>query len=324
MNFQLLIPSIGIFLTVVVGAAGLIYLAGGLAAKRTRDRLDGAILVGDGMGDDSHSIILRDMQLSSLPAFNTFLSQAKWARKLDRLLVQGGIGMRVGAFVLLMGVFGAVGALVVINVAHMPLLALPAGLLTGSLPFFWARYKKQKRTLSFEKLFPDALEMLTGALRAGLALPGAIQVVADESPDPVGQEFGILSEETRLGLNLNEALKKMAERIDSAELHLFITAVILQRGTGGNLAEILERTAFVIRDRFRILGDVRSLTAHARLSGFILGILPLVMAGIVLVVAPDYLRGLAEDPLGRYLIVGALVMQVIGFLVMRRIIQIKV
>jgi len=157
-----------------------------------------------------------------------------------------------------------------------------------------------------------------------MALNGAIQVVAEESPDPVGKEFAILFEENRLGLDMKEALRKLGERVDSAELNLFVTATILQRETGGNLVEVLEGTAAVIRDRFRILGDVRTLTAQARLSGMVLTVLPLVMAGIILTVAPDYLKGLMADPLGRYLIGLAVSLQVIGFFVMRRIVDIKV
>jgi tight adherence protein B len=166
--------------------------------------------------------------------------------------------------------------------------------------------------------------MLTGALRAGLALTGAIQVVAEESPDPVAQEFRVLFEENRLGLDMKDALKKLAGRVDSKELHLFVTAVILQRETGGNLAEILEQAAYVIRDRFRILGDVRTMTAQARMSGFVLFVLPIVMAGITLVVAPEYLKGLVADPAGKYLIMMAVALQIIGFFIMRRIVNIKV
>jgi tight adherence protein B len=324
MDLQLVLPSVGIFLTIMFAAGGMILMARSYATKRIRDRLEGAILVRDGVDEGVEAIILRDMQLSTVPFLNAILSEARWAQKLDRLLVQAGIPLRLGTFIAIMLLLSSIGAFATISIAHMPLLALPAGAFAGLLPILWARYKKQKRTLSFEKLFPDALEMLVGALRAGLALPGAIQVVADESPDPVGQEFAILSEESRLGLDTKEALKRMGERIDSAELHLFITAVIIQRGTGGNLVEILERTAAVIRDRFRILGDVRSLTAHGRLSGFILALLPLGMAGVIMVVAPEYLRGLLADPLGRHLIVAAIVLQVVGLLTMRRIINIKV
>jgi len=323
MQTQLLIPSIGAALAVVCFATGLLFVARAQANKRVRERLQDVILVGEG-DSSARSVILRDMELSSVPFLNDLLKSARWAQKLDNLLVQGDIPMRLGAFLLLMAVMGGVGFIAMIVVVHRGLLALPVGLVAACLPLLYARQKKFKRIRKFEEQFPDALDMLNRALRAGLALNGAIQIVADESPDPVAKEFRVLFEENRLGLDMKEALKKLAGRVDSTELHLSVTAVILQRETGGNLAEILERTAVIIRDRFRILGDIRTLTAQARLSGFILTVLPIVMAAVIYVVAPEYLKGLVVDQVGRILIAAAVALQVIGFLVIRRIIDIKV
>jgi len=323
MHTQLLLPSIGAALAVVCFATGLLFVARAQANKRVRERLQDVILVGDG-DTGTRSVILRDMQLSTVPFLNDLLKSARWAQRLDNLLVQGDIPMRLGAFILLMAVLGAVGFTSMIVVFHRALLALPVGLVATCLPLLYARQRKFKRIRKFEEQFPDALDMLNRALRAGLALNGAIQIVADESPDPVAKEFKVLFEENRLGLDMKDALKKLAGRVDSTELHLFVTAVILQRETGGNLAEILERTALIIRDRFRILGDIRTLTAQARLSGFILSVLPIVMAVLIYFVAPEYLKGLVADQVGRLLIVAAVALQVIGFLVIRRIIDIKV
>jgi tight adherence protein B len=323
MDSQVLIPSIGAFLAVVCFATGLLFIARAQAAKRIRNRLQDVILVGSG-DDSTRTVILRDMELSSIPFLNDILKNARWAQKLDNLLVQGDISMRLGTFILLMGVLGAGGALAMTAVFNRPLLALPVGIVAAVLPVFYARQKKLQRVRKFEQQFPDSLDMLNRALRAGLALNGAIQIVADESPDPVAGEFRILFEENRLGLDMKDALKKLAGRVDSTELRLFVTAVILQRETGGNLAEVLERAAAIIRDRFRILGDIRTLTAQARLSGFILTVLPLVMAALIYFIAPEYLKGLVVDPVGRILIVAAVSLQVIGFLVIRRIINIKV
>ena len=323
MDSQVLIPSIGAFLAVVCFATGVLLISRAQAAKRVRNRLQDVILLGNG-DDSARTIILRDMELSSIPFLNDLLKNARWAQKLDNLLVQGGISIRLGTFILLMGVLGATGFLVMTAVFNRPLLSLPVGVVAAALPVIYARQKKFQRVRKFEQQFPDSLDMLNRALRAGLALNGAIQIVADESPDPVAQEFRVLFEENRLGLDMKEALKKLAGRVDSTELRLFVTAVILQRETGGNLAEILERAAAIIRDRFRILGDIRTLTAQARLSGFILTVLPLVMAALIYFVAPEYLKGLVVDPIGRVLIVAAVSLQVIGFLVIRRIINIKV
>jgi tight adherence protein B len=323
MELQLLIPSVAIALVIVCGSIGVFLIAAEQSKKRVRDRLDDVINVGEG-DDKARDVILRDMDLSTVPFLNRVLQGASWARRLDTLLVQGDIRLRLGTFVALMLLAGSLVTYFVGFAMHQPLLAIPAGVLAAALPVFYARRRKTKRVLKFEKQFPDALDMLTNALRAGMALPVAIQVVSEESPDPVGREFAILFEENRLGLDMKEALRKLGARIDSTELNLFVTAVIMHRETGGNLAEILEGTAAVIRDRFRILGDVRSLTAQSRLSGVILAVLPIAIAGLVLMVAPDYLRGLIDDAVGRNLLVFAVALQIVGFLAMRRIVKIKV
>ena len=323
MDAQLLIPSLGVFLAVVCFATGALFISRTQANRRIRDRLQDVILLGNGE-EGARTVILRDMELSTIPFLNDFLKNAKWAQRLDNLLVQANIPVRLGTFIALILFLGAIGVFVTNTVFGRPFLALPIGLFIASLPILYAKQKKQKQLREFERQFPDALDMLNRALRAGLALTGAIQIVADESPDPVAREFRVLFEENRLGLDMKEALKKLGERVDSTELRLFVTAVILQRETGGNLAEILERTAAIIRDRFRILGDVRTLTAQGRLSGFVLMTLPIAMAAIIFFVAPTYLKGLAADPVGRYLIYMALGLQVVGFLIMRRIVNIKV
>ena len=323
MDIQLFLLSAVIFMTVIFGAVGLLFILKGQRDRRVKDRLQDVIIAADD-DDGIRSTIVRDMELSTVPIINELLKSARWARKLDTLLVQADIKMRLGTFLALMMVSGAATVILMTSIFHRPLWALPVGIAVAFIPLMWARQKRTKRVRQFETQFPDALDMLTNALRAGMALTGAIQVVSEESPDPVGREFAILFEENRLGLDMKEALKKFGERIDSAELRLFVIAVILQRETGGNLAEILEGTAAVIRDRFRILGDVRTLTAQAKMSGLVLTILPLAMAVLIVIVAPDYLKGLAADPLGRYMIIGAIFLQVTGYLIMRRIVNIKV
>lgn len=305
-------------------AAGVFFIVREQSKKRVRDRLNDVIMNGHGGDTRLASVILRDMDLSTVPFLNALLKNAAWAQKLDTLLVQAGVKIRLGTFFLIMVFCALLGALLLIYAFGQPIFAAPAAVLTGIIPLLWVRQKKYKRIRQFEKQFPDALDMLTNALRAGMALTGAVQVVADESPDPVAGEFAILFEENRLGLDMKEALHKLATRVDSAELHLFVTAVIIQRETGGNLAEILQGTAAVIRDRFRILGDVRSMTAQARLSGMILTVLPIGLAAFILVVAPEYLKGLLEDQIGRYLIGMAVLLQITGYLIMRRIVNIKV
>jgi tight adherence protein B len=185
-------------------------------------------------------------------------------------------------------------------------------------------YKKHKRMRAFDEQFPDALDLMVNALRAGFALSGAIQLVADESPDPVGSEFRIVFEEQKLGLDIKQAMVNLTERLASTDIGYFTTAIIVQRDTGGNLAEVLEKISYVIRDRFRILGEVRTFTAQGRLSGLILAVLPVVMAVILSILSPGYFQILLDDRAGKMILTGAVVMQVLGFLAIRKIVNIKV
>ncbi len=321
-DLRLIVPSLLAFTAVVAALAGVVMLVRAHANRRIRQRLHD--VVADPQEDGIHATILRDMELSSIPLMNRLLQNSGWAHKLDILLVQADIKMKLGAFVTLMFVLAVGVALVVDMILGRPYVGAALGVLAGTIPVSVARHKRFKRTLHFEEQFPDALDMLTSALRAGLALNAAIQVVAEEAPDPVGKEFRVLFEENRLGLDMKHAVRMMAERVNSAEARLFATALILQRETGGNLAEVLDGTAAVIRDRFRILRDVRTMTAQARMSGTILMMLPLLLAGAIMVLAPDYLPSMAKDPSGKYLIPLALFLQVTGFLIMRRIVDIKV
>lgn len=284
-------------------------------ARRLYDRADTA-------GLDPE--ILRDARLSAVPPLNRMLKRFRFGRYLRTLLVQADVNMNVGTVALLILTLAVLGGYLFGNVFSRALLAIPAALVFGSVPLIVLHRKKYLRQLKFERQLPDALDLITGALRSGMAFTGALQLVAEESPDPVAKEFTIVFEEQRLGLDLGESLSRMTERVDSREIRLFVTAVILQRETGGNLAEILEGAADVIRDRFRILGDIRTITAQARLTGMVLAVLPLAMAGIIWWLQPEYLKVLADDPVGPYLIVGAVFLQLVGYFVIRKIVSIRV
>ena len=321
-NLGILIPSALVFLAVLVSVPGIMMISRARANRKIRDRLQDVVT--DPAQEEIHSTILRDVEMSSIPLVNRMLQNANWARRLEILLVQADIKMKTGPYVMMMLVIGVVTALGLDMILHRPFVGIGVGAVMATIPVYVARYKRTKRTLQFEEQFPDALDMLTSALRAGLALTAAIQVVAEEAPDPVGKEFRVLFEENRLGLDMKHAVQMMAERVNSAEARLFATALILQRETGGNLAEVLDGTAAVIRDRFRILRDVRTMTAQARMSGGILMTLPLALAVVIMILAPDYLKELAHDPAGKYLIPMALFLQLTGFLIMRKIVDIKV
>jgi tight adherence protein B len=321
-DMRLLVPSALAFFAVLILVPGLMLMARAQANKKIRDRLQD--VVNDRPEENLSSTILRDVEMSNIPLVNRMLRGANWARRLEILLVQADMKMKTGPFVMMMLVIGLAVWLGIDVLLKRPFVGAALGVMAGTIPIFVVRLKKQKRTLAFEEQFPDSLDMLTSALRAGLALTAAVQVVAEEAPDPVGKEFRVLFEENRLGVDMKHAVQMMSERVDSTEARLFATALILQRETGGNLAEVLDGTAAVIRDRFRILRDVRTMTAQARMSGGILMLLPLALAATIMVLAPDYLAGLAHDPSGKYLIPMAVFLQITGFLIMRRIVDIKV
>jgi tight adherence protein B len=322
MDGQALFVSILMFVAVLLAGGGVFYVIVERRKQRVRRRLGELTqVVSEETGEAS---ILRDEALSSIPALDELLRRFYLSKKLGSLLVQADVSMRVATFVLITLLIAFLGGLVAFAATKWAWMGLVGAVLVGSIPFWIVYRKKETRRRMFEKQFPDALDLMTGALRSGMAFTGALQVVSEESPDPVATEFRIVFEEHRLGLSLRESLNSMTERIDSTELRLFVTAVLIQKDTGGNLAEILEGTAYVIRDRFRILGDVRTITAQARLSGIILTILPLVMAAALLVIVPDYMKTLVKDPVGPYLIGVAAALQIVGFLAIRKIVDIKV
>jgi tight adherence protein B len=323
MTSSLLIPSLALALTTFTGAVGLFLLGRSRSRKAVKDRLQDMI-VDTSEDGEIRAAILRDVSANEDSTLRKTLQGLPPMRRIETLLTQADVSMRLEGFLALMLALVLVTGAVTYAVWHQWLVAVAAGAAVTVAPVMWLVRRKRVRVAQFERHFPDALDMLTSALRAGLAFSGAIHVVSEEAPHAVAKEFTVLFEEHRLGLDLREALLKLSRRIDSTELRLFVTAVILQKETGGNLTEILDRTAAVIRDRFRILGDVKTMTAQAKLSGLILSALPIALAGVIFILAPDYLKVLRDDPAGPYLVVVAVTLQIVGYTIMNRIISIKV
>jgi tight adherence protein B len=194
----------------------------------------------------------------------------------------------------------------------------------GSLPLIWLLMRRKRRLKAFAAQLPDALEMISRTLRAGQSLAFGFSLVATEMPQPVSKEFGRVFEEQNLGVPLEETLHSMTDRIPNLDLQFFVTALVLQRQTGGDLAEILDKIGSLIRDRFRIWGQVQALTGEGRLSGAVLLALPFVLFIAVYQLNPDYVMVLFKDPTGTKMLTVAVIMQVIGALVIRKIVNIKV
>lgn len=266
--------------------------------------------------------ILRDDKLSKIPLLNRILKKLNVSKKLHRMLEQSGSTLKVGQLVLIICIMAMLGYLIGLKTPN-PILKLALFISFGSLPVLLIQAQCKKRLKAFIHAFPDAIDMMVSAIKAGHAFNQAMKLVGDEAPDPVGIEFKKTFEQYNLGINLKEALLDLSERVDSLDLKLFVTSILLQRETGGNLTEILEKMSYTIRERFKLIGQIKTYTAQGRMSAWILGTLPIVFVLIISTLNPNYLEPLFHDKLGHYLIVIAATFQVIGFFFIQRIVRIK-
>ncbi len=242
----------------------------------------------------------------------------------DRLFEQADTTLTVGKLALASLLLGLAGCTVAVAMKG-PLATLPlAALAAGSLPVMWLLRRRKKRLKAFGAQLPDALEMMARALRAGQSLAFGFNAVATEMSAPIGKEFGRVFEEQNLGVAMDDSLRAMCQRVPNLDLRFFVTAVILQRQTGGDLAEILDKIGSLVRDRFRILGQVQALTGEGRLSGVVLMALPLVLFVVVYHLNPGYVSQLFTDPAGKKMLAVAVFMQIMGAFVIKKIVDIKV
>ena len=267
-------------------------------------------------------LAVRDDQLSRIPLFNRLLQRLDVAKSLRYLIQQADLSLTVSELLLRMLIFAALGLLLTLKLNN-PLVSVGSFICFGSFPLAFVFNRRRKRRNLFEEQFPDALDMMHGAVRAGLPLSKALQIVANEAPDPVGIEFRRTFEEINLGVPLKDALQNFIERIDSVDLKLFVTALLIQKESGGNLSEILSKIASTIRARFKLLGQIKVFTAQGRFSGLILGCLPIGLGLIVSLFNPDYILVLFREPLGHYFIGIGLTLQIMGFIVIRKVVRIK-
>jgi tight adherence protein B len=310
-----------VFLAVVFAVVSVVLSREGAAARQLGERLRRFGWKGDAAGEAG---VERDVRYSAIPLFDRLLRFMNVGTNAELLLYQAGMKMRPGVLVLLTAVFLIGGYSAGVVLFHRVPPALLIMVVLGPLPYGYVVYKKSARMKAFAREFPDALDLLVSALRAGLSFSAAMQIASEESPDPVRGEFAVTVEEQALGIDFREAMINLTRRVDSLDLRFFVTAVLLQRDTGGNLAEILHNTSLLLRDRFRVLGDIQTFTAQGRMTGAILSLLPLFMALFMLTTAPEYFRPMIESHSGRVALVIAGGMQLMGMLVIRQIVKIRV
>jgi tight adherence protein B len=274
--------------------------------------------------EDEMIDISRKKSFSQIPWLNRILSRLRWTEKVHRALEMANLPYPLGIFVLLSVLLAAMGYLVGSSVITNPLFLLPGAVLLGTIPFFYIFFKKGKRMHHFQKQLPDVLDLIARSLKAGHALSGGLKMVADEFGDPIGIEFAKTLNEINLGVGVPEALKNLSQRVDCIDLNFFVTSILIQRETGGNLAEILENIARLIRERFKLYGRIRVLAAEGKFSAIILVVLPFLIAFVISLLNPGYIQILIVDPIGPVFIAIALILMIFGIITMSRMIKIKV
>ncbi len=274
--------------------------------------------------EDVEVLLARNELMSEIPWLNRVLVRLQSAIHLKQLLDQADLHITPSRLVMLSGLAGTLAAMAASVVSPSILLMIGAGLAAAAIPFGHMWWKRKKRFDAFLELLPDALDLMSRGLSAGHAFSEALHMVSAEMPDPIAGEFRKTYEEQNLGLSLKLALENLTHRIPLLDLRMVVTAVLIQRETGGNLAEILEKVAYTIRERFRIMGDLKTLTTSSRMSAWLLCGLPIGVAFAITVLNSEYMSILWKDQRGHYLIATALFMQLTGMLIVRKILRIKI
>jgi tight adherence protein B len=268
--------------------------------------------------------LLRDELLSSVPAIHRLMMKWSWGSKLNDYVLQAGMTIKPGKVLLMMGASALAGCFVMELLTHNLLISLFIGLVVGSFPLLYITWKRKRRFEKFEEHFPEALDLLGRAVRAGHAFTTGIEMIATETDDPVGGEFRATFEEQNFGLPLRDTLANLSERVPLIDVRFFVTSLMIQKETGGNLAEILDGLSRVIRDRFRIHREVKTRTAQGKLTASILIAIPPIMMLMLGVLNPGYMATLTKDPAGPTILAIAATLQIIGSFFLWRIIHIDV
>jgi tight adherence protein B len=313
-----------VFVTVVLLSQAMITPVFG-ESRKTRNKLKARL--GDlerELGENSFSSLLREKYLRELSPLERRLEQLPLMAALTDMIEQAGHSYLAHRVALAAIGFGIMGGASAWTFTHQPLAALVAGAVAATLPFMKIARDRTRRIQKIEEQLPEAVDMMKRALRAGHPFSGAIKLVSEELEAPLGKEFGTTFADLNYGNDVRRAMLGLLQRVPSVPVMALVTSVLVQKETGGNLAEILAQISTVVRGRFRLERKIRTLSAEGRLSAWILALVPIVLFGVISITTPDYLPTLTEDPLGQKLIGAGGVMGVIGILWIRKIIRIDV
>jgi tight adherence protein B len=284
--------------------------------KRLKTSLPGTV--------KSASLQLQDSPLSTIPFVDTLLGAAtKLSKPLQDRVDRSGLSLTVGALMLMCLCSGVAIYLLVETVSRLTLAAIVFGAVSCYFPIWFVNFMAKRRVHKFEEQFPEAIDLLARALRAGHAFTTGLSMVAEEMPEPVGTEFRLAYDRQNFGMPMADALKALGQRVPLLDARFFVTAVLTQREAGGNLAEVLDNLASVIRDRFKVKRQVRVVTAHARITGWVLALLPPCLGVVLTLLSPSHMALLWTDPIGIKMTVVAIVLQVVGTLIIRKLVDVE-
>jgi tight adherence protein B len=312
-----------VFIAVFVLFAGLLVsMSGGSQAKKqVSARLDSVLLKAHKSDDVD---VRKQDTLSTIPLLNRLLATLAIAPKLRDLLAQANLSWTPGRFVLLSIVCWLVPAWLVYLKTGAGFISLICGLVCATAPLGYVRFKRGKRFDNFEKGLPAALDLIVSALRSGHSLISALGLVAKEIPDPIGREFRICFDEQNYGLELRTAMQNLTNRVPIQDVQMMVTAILIQKETGGNLAEVLDRCSHIIRERFQLKREIRTKTAQGRLTGMVLSAMPVGLGFLLYLLKPDTMSLLWTKPLGLKMLYTGLGLMVVGGLIIRKIVRVKV
>ncbi|MDP5238033.1 type II secretion system F family protein [Uliginosibacterium sp. 31-16] len=293
----------------------------GPEAQRISRRLRAASA---GAHGQSQLSILKQRALSESSGLDSFLILLPRIHSIDRALVQSGLNLSVGEFVGITSMLFVLGFVSILLSLHNLVFAFLIGLVLAALPLFHVLHARSRRLAMVEQQLPDAIDLMSRALRAGHALPAALQMVGEEMRDPLGGEFKVLFDEVNYGVSVHDAMLNLLTRLPTGDLRYLVVAILIQRETGGNLAELLDNISSIVRQRLVLMGEVRTLSAEGRMSAWILSILPFAAGVMIQLANPGFLKVLWTDPFGIKLVYGALCLMAFGIWWMTRIIKIHV
>lgn len=321
--FPLIMFAIGI--GVVLGAYAIVaWLPGEMTRRRIDQRITEVATPYEPEDRPAASHLVKRGAQGVIPSLDRYADTTPWGSASAKLIEQAGMKIGVSTLLLACVVTSFICMFGAMSVFRVSAAGIPGALIGGALPYLMLVRRRTLRMRKFEEQFPEALDLLSRAIRAGHAFTTAVGMVADEAPDPIGPEFKKTFDEQNFGMPLKDALGNLGQRVPLIDVHFFVTAVLIQRETGGNLSEILDNLSHVVRERFKILRQVRVYTAHGRLTGYVLMALPAALAVALSFINPAHMDLLLKERMGQMMLMGGIVMQTIGFFWIRQVVKIEV